>query len=145
VRRVGRCSAGLRRSRGRMLGRQATGQLRPARWRRRHPTSPGRQAITSLKSPLALAHWFLQHGARLVVTYQPDSRFWPFQWTETAWLAAVSGLLLAAACALAPDRRSQPRAPALVLYRVGRHRVEGSVSFAREPGAVGVSGAAVRL
>jgi hypothetical protein len=34
------------------------------------------------------------HGVRIAVTYQPASRYWPFQWTET-------GIYLALALALA--------------------------------------------
>ncbi len=68
------------------------------------PQAEVQHAISGLGSPLALAHWFLTHDARLIVTYQPDSRYWPFQWTETAGLVVVSGLLLATAFALARDR-----------------------------------------
>jgi hypothetical protein len=31
-----------------------------------------------------------QHGFSFWTTYQPDSRFWPFQWIEGGWLLAVS-------------------------------------------------------
>jgi lysophospholipase L1-like esterase len=55
-------------------------------------------------SPVNLARWFLTHDPRLVVSYQPGSRFWPFQWTETIWLVVVSVLLLAAALGLARQR-----------------------------------------
>jgi lysophospholipase L1-like esterase len=67
------------------------------------PQTQVEHAIASL-SPDSLAHWFLTHDPRLVVTYQPDSRFWPFQWTETVWLVVVSVLLLAAALGLARQR-----------------------------------------
>ena len=30
------------------------------------------------------------------VSYQPASRFWPFQWIEGGWLLALSVLLIAA-------------------------------------------------
>jgi hypothetical protein len=39
--------------------------------------------------------YLIQHGYALVTTYQPDSRFWPFQWIEGGWLLALSLLLLA--------------------------------------------------
>ena len=39
-----------------------------------------------------LAH----HGYTLWTTYQPGSRFWPFQWIEGGWLLALSVLLIAA-------------------------------------------------
>jgi hypothetical protein len=32
------------------------------------------------------AHW---------TSYQPGSRFWPFQWIEGGWLLALSALLIA--------------------------------------------------
>jgi hypothetical protein len=66
------------------------------------------QAIFGSKSTLAVAHWIITHDARLVLSYQPSARFWSFQWTETAWLVAVTGLLFGAALAIARWRR--PRA-----------------------------------
>ncbi len=41
-------------------------------------------------------HYLAQHGYARLTTYQPDSRFWPFQWIEGGWLLALSLLLLAA-------------------------------------------------
>ncbi len=35
-----------------------------------------------------------EHGYTQVHTYQPDSRFWTFQWIELGWLALVSVVLL---------------------------------------------------
>jgi len=67
------------------------------------PRAQIEHAISSLQ-PAALVRWVLRHDARLVVSYQPDSRFWPFQWTETAWLSVIAGLLLAAAVTLARPR-----------------------------------------
>jgi hypothetical protein len=32
-----------------------------------------------------------------VATYQPASRFWPFQWIEGGWLLALALLLMGAA------------------------------------------------
>ena len=40
--------------------------------------------------------YLVQHGYMQVTTYQPDSRFWPFQWIEAGWLLALSLLLIAA-------------------------------------------------
>jgi hypothetical protein len=37
-----------------------------------------------------------QHGYREWTSYQPGSRFWPFQWIEGGWLLALSVLLIAA-------------------------------------------------
>jgi hypothetical protein len=40
-------------------------------------------------------HYLVQHGYTQLTTYQPDSRFWPFQWIEGGWLVALSVLLIA--------------------------------------------------
>ena len=37
-----------------------------------------------------------QHGYTHWTSYQPASRFWPFQWIEGGWLLALSIVLLAA-------------------------------------------------
>ena len=39
--------------------------------------------------------YLVTHGFAQVTSYQPASRFWPFQWIEFGWLAALSLLLLA--------------------------------------------------
>ena len=36
-----------------------------------------------------------EHGYTLIHTYQPDSRYWTFQWIEAGWLVLVSVALLA--------------------------------------------------
>jgi hypothetical protein len=41
--------------------------------------------------------YLAQHGYTLWTTYQPGSRFWPFQWIEGGWLFVLSALLIAAA------------------------------------------------
>ncbi len=41
--------------------------------------------------------YLVQHGYTLWTSYQPGSRFWPFQWIEGGWLLALSVLLIAAA------------------------------------------------
>jgi hypothetical protein len=38
----------------------------------------------------------VQHGFTQWTSYQPASRFWPFQWIEGGWLLALSVLLIAA-------------------------------------------------
>jgi hypothetical protein len=38
----------------------------------------------------------VQHGYAQWTSYQPTSRFWPFQWIEGGWLIALSALLIAA-------------------------------------------------
>jgi hypothetical protein len=40
--------------------------------------------------------YLAQHGYTLWTSYQPGSRFWPFQWIEGGWLLALSVLLIAA-------------------------------------------------
>ena len=40
--------------------------------------------------------YLIHHGYMQLTTYQPDSRFWPFQWIEGSWLIALSLLLLTA-------------------------------------------------
>src|SRR5215472_127986 len=47
-------------------------------------------------SHVTLAHCLAQHGYAQWTSYQPVSRFWPFQWIEGGWLLALSVLLIAA-------------------------------------------------
>ncbi len=47
-------------------------------------------------SPGTLAQCLAQHGYTQWTSYQPGSRFWPFQWIEGGWLLALSVLLIAA-------------------------------------------------
>jgi hypothetical protein len=44
----------------------------------------------------ALAPCLIPHGYTQWTSYQPGSRFWPFQWIEGGWLLALSVLLIAA-------------------------------------------------
>jgi ABC-type transport system involved in multi-copper enzyme maturation permease subunit len=46
--------------------------------------------------PLGFAPCLAQHGYTQWTSYQPASRFWPFQWIEGGWLLALSALLIAA-------------------------------------------------
>jgi len=39
--------------------------------------------------------YLTQHGYTNWTSYQPASRFWPFQWIEGGWLLALSALLIA--------------------------------------------------
>ena len=53
-------------------------------------------------SPLGHMHmsppqYLLHHGFTQVSSYQPASRFWPFQWIEGGWLLGLSLLLMAVA------------------------------------------------
>jgi hypothetical protein len=44
----------------------------------------------------AIAQCVSQHGYTQWTSYQPASRFWPFQWIEGGWLLVLSLLLIAA-------------------------------------------------
>ena len=41
-------------------------------------------------------NYLTHHGYTQWTSYQPGSRFWPFQWIEGGWLLALSVLLIAA-------------------------------------------------
>jgi ABC-type transport system involved in multi-copper enzyme maturation permease subunit len=43
---------------------------------------------------VSLSHYLVRHGFTQLTTYQPASRFWPFQWIEGGWLLALSVLLI---------------------------------------------------
>ena len=45
---------------------------------------------------LSPAQCLTRHGYTQWTSYQPASRFWPFQWIEGGWLLALSVLLIAA-------------------------------------------------
>jgi hypothetical protein len=47
------------------------------------------------KPPIGPEVCLAQHGYALWTSYQPASRFWPFQWIEGGWLLALSALLIA--------------------------------------------------
>ncbi len=49
-----------------------------------------------VKPSLGPVQCFAQHGYTQWTSYQPASRFWPFQWIEGGWLLALSVLLIAA-------------------------------------------------
>jgi hypothetical protein len=44
----------------------------------------------------SVTQYLIQHGYILWTSYQPGSRFWPFQGIEAGWLLALSVLLIAA-------------------------------------------------
>jgi len=64
------------------------------------PTRPGKFK----PSPGSLAQCLSQHGYTRWTSYQPASRFWPFQWIEGGWLLALSLLLIAATVLLVRRR-----------------------------------------
>jgi hypothetical protein len=45
--------------------------------------------------PVAIAECLTPHGYTQWTSYQPASRFWPFQWIEGGWLLVLSALLIA--------------------------------------------------
>ena len=54
--------------------------------------------------PVSLEELTLAYQREQLTTYQPDSRFWPFQWIEGGWLLALSLLLLSTTIWLAHRR-----------------------------------------
>jgi hypothetical protein len=54
------------------------------------PPGPGKPSLGTLAQCLS------QHGYTQWTSYQPASRFWPFQWIEGGWLLVLSVLLIAA-------------------------------------------------
>jgi hypothetical protein len=60
------------------------------------PPSAGGVVRSGKPSPGTLWQCFSQHGYTLWTSYQPASRFWPFQWIEGGWLLVLSLLLIAA-------------------------------------------------
>jgi hypothetical protein len=61
-----------------------------------HQDCPAGMFGSSGPSLGALERCFTQHGYTQWTSYQPASRFWPFQWIEGGWLLALSVLLIAA-------------------------------------------------
>jgi hypothetical protein len=53
----------------------------------------GPNSFTTVVDPF---RWLTQHGYTEWTSYQPGSRYWPFQWIEGGWLLALSLLLIAA-------------------------------------------------
>jgi hypothetical protein len=47
-------------------------------------------------TPVSPAQYLLHHGFAQLTSYQPASRYWPFQFIEGGWLLALSLLLMAA-------------------------------------------------
>jgi ABC-type transport system involved in multi-copper enzyme maturation permease subunit len=52
--------------------------------------------LYKLPTLLNTERYLTQHGYTYWTSYQPVSRFWPFQWIEGGWLLALSVLLIAA-------------------------------------------------
>ena len=54
------------------------------------------QHCPSAPPPETLGQCLAQHGYTQWTSYQPVTRFWPFQWIEGGWLLTLSVLLIAA-------------------------------------------------
>ena len=52
--------------------------------------------LYKLPTLLNTEQYLSEHGYTYWTSYQPGSRFWPFQWIEGGWLLALSVLLIAA-------------------------------------------------
>jgi hypothetical protein len=76
------------------------------------PAVPGQPGQSSQAAPrpssgqVSPAQYLLHHGFTQVATYQPASRFWPFQWIEAGWLLALSAALIATVIWLVRRRAS---------------------------------------
>jgi hypothetical protein len=46
------------------------------------------------QTAVSVLQYLSHHGYTQWTSYQPGSRFWPFQWIETGWLAALALLLI---------------------------------------------------
>jgi hypothetical protein len=58
-----------------------------------HAKQVGPNAFQTITNPVG---YLTRHGYTAWTSYQPASRFWPFQWIEGGWLLALSVLLIAA-------------------------------------------------
>ncbi|MGO9148223.1 MAG: hypothetical protein ACLP1E_06415 [Acidimicrobiales bacterium] len=54
-------------------------------------------SLSSTSGGVNPTQYLVHHGFALVSTYQPASRFWPFQWIEGGWLFALALLLMGTA------------------------------------------------
>jgi hypothetical protein len=61
-----------------------------------HSSKEGAVAAQKLPTEFRVFHYLTQHGYTYWASYQPASRFWPFQWIESGWLLALSVLVIAA-------------------------------------------------
>jgi hypothetical protein len=72
---------------GRPVSESALSQILPAQL--------GGKGGGGIPQAYGVTQYLMQHGYTLWTTYQPASRFWPFQWIEGGWLIALSALLIA--------------------------------------------------
>ena len=91
---------GLARGPGRRPVRPSDEEGGPSDRRRggRHPDRRGAgcQAHAGAAQAVDPIQYLSQHGYTAWTSYQPDSRYWTFQWIEFGWLAVLSLLLLGA-------------------------------------------------
>jgi hypothetical protein len=60
-------------------------------------TTQGGFAVNARGGGVDPLEYLRQHGYTQVTSYQPDSRFWTFQWIEIGWLVVLSVVLLGTA------------------------------------------------
>jgi ABC-type transport system involved in multi-copper enzyme maturation permease subunit len=61
-----------------------------------HPAAATQVGPNSFQTHLDPVGYITQHGYTYWVSYQPGSRFWPFQWIEGGYLLGLSVLLITA-------------------------------------------------
>ena len=83
------------RRRDRSATPRSTRSCRPSvcRWTVQEKSPPQRTGAGDSVDPV---QYLLRHGYLQVTSYQPDSRFWTFQWIEFGWLIALTLLTLGA-------------------------------------------------
>ena len=82
---------------GTTLSQSTIQQVMDPVFQRLMPAVPPDQVhLYKLPTFLNTEHYLTQHGYTYWTSYQPGSRFWPFQWIEGGWLLALSVLLIAA-------------------------------------------------
>ena len=80
-----------------MLSQATMNQVIDPVFQRLMPAVP-KDEVHLYKGPtyLNVLQYLSHHGYTYWTSYQPGSRFWPFQWIESGWLLALSVLLIAA-------------------------------------------------
>jgi len=82
---------------GTTLSQSTMHQVMDPVFQRLMPAVPPDQVhLYKLPTFLDTERYLTQHGYTYWTSYQPGSRFWPFQWIEGGWLLALSALLIAA-------------------------------------------------
>ena len=82
---------------GTTLSQSTIQQVMDPVFQRLMPAVPPDQVhLYKLPTFLNAEQYLTQHGYTYWTSYQPGSRFWPFQWIEGGWLLALSALLIAA-------------------------------------------------